>query len=531
MKKAVLSAFLFLLFSNFVVGGVIEVITVPENASVYVNGEYYNQSPCNITIREEWAWTHKILTIQVNKEGYLPQNKSVFIPTTEYVQKIIFYLVTMNGTLEIVSNPAGAFVKVVGEREFNGTTPLEISLKPGNYTVTVALKDYFPNSTRVEILPNKTKTLRISLVPINGTLVITSEPVNASVYVNGTLRGMTPLNLSLRPGEYVINVTKDKSWNSTTIRVMPNRTHTVHLKIPKKGLPFVLIVGILFLLAGGGMGVYFMKLKKGGNGRFGSQKQVKIPESVFSNEAKPSIIMKSNDGRAFGISHIGRRENNEDNLLILNLPDAYLLAVADGLGGHSAGEVASQIAVDTLKEVFEREYRNGVSEEDVKEFLKKAYKLAHERIKKNAVGEKKGMGTTLVTAFVRDGKAIVANTGDSRAYLIRNGKIVARTKDHSLVQEMLDKGEITEEEARRHPMRNIITKALGIDFGVDLHGWELKPGDIILLSSDGLHDYVDEEEIVGIASQGKNAEEIARGLIEEALPVTRDNVTVVVLRV
>ena len=233
---------------------------------------------------------------------------------------------------------------------------------------------------------------------------------------------------------------------------------------------------------------------------------------------------------AYGVSHVGNRENNEDNLLILKLPDAYLLAVTDGLGGHNAGEVASQIAVDTLKEVFEREYSKGMSEEKVKALLRKAHELAHERIKKNAVGEREGMGTTLVTAFVRNGKAIVVNTGDSRAYLIRNGKIMARTKDHSLVQELLDKGEITEEEAKRHPMRNIITKALGIDFSVDFYEWELEEGDVLLLSSDGLHDYVDESEIVEIASKGKSVEEIVKRLIEEALPVTKDNVTIIVLR-
>jgi len=236
-------------------------------------------------------------------------------------------------------------------------------------------------------------------------------------------------------------------------------------------------------------------------------------------------------GRAFGISHVGARGNNEDNLLVMKLPDGHLLAVADGLGGHKAGEVASSMAVDTLKGVFGEEYQKNMDGTEVKALLKKAYSSAHKRIKENATGEREGMSTTLVSAFVRDGTAIIANTGDSRAYLIRGGKIAARTKDHSLVQELLDEGEITAEEAKRHPMRNIITKALGIDFGVDLYEWELKPGDVLLLSSDGLHDYVDEEKIVEVASEGRNAEEIARKLIEEALPVTRDNVTVVVFRV
>ncbi|NJE60195.1 protein phosphatase 2C domain-containing protein [Thermococcus sp. 21S7] len=231
-----------------------------------------------------------------------------------------------------------------------------------------------------------------------------------------------------------------------------------------------------------------------------------------------------------GISHVGGRFNNEDSFLILRLPDACILAVADGLGGHSAGEVASKIAVDALKETFSGEYEAGIPVYLVRILLKKAYELAHSRILEDAVGEKEGMGTTLVTAFIRGRETVIANTGDSRAYLIRNGSIAARTKDNSLVQELVDKGEITPEEARRHPMRNIVTRALGIKFGVDFYGWELKPGDVLLLSSDGLHDYVDEERIVEIASSGRTPEEIAKKLIEVALPITRDNVTVVVLK-
>ena len=167
--------------------------------------------------------------------------------------------------------------------------------------------------------------------------------------------------------------------------------------------------------------------------------------------------------------------------------------------------------------------------EEVKTLLRKAYELAHEHIKENATDDRKGMSTTLVSAFVRGNEALVANTGDSRAYLIRDEKIVFRTKDHSLVQQLLDEGSITEEEAKKHPMKNIITKALGIDFGVDLYEWKLKRGDVLLLSSDGLHNYVKESKILEIASRGK-LEEIAEKLIEEALKVTKDNVTVMVFK-
>lgn len=236
------------------------------------------------------------------------------------------------------------------------------------------------------------------------------------------------------------------------------------------------------------------------------------------------------DGIVWGISHSGGRGENEDAFLILPLGDAYLLAVADGLGGHNAGEVASQIAIDTLRDVFRREYKEGMDYGKVKSLLEKAYWLAHGHIKENATGKRKRMGTTIVTVFVRGKKALVANTGDSRAYLIRKGKIVGRTRDHSLVQELLERGIIAEEEARRHPMRHVVTKALGLDFGVDIYEWELEEGDVLLLSSDGLHDYVPEDRIVRMASEGKSTEDVARKLIEEALPVTRDNVTVVIWR-
>ncbi|WP_010476894.1 PP2C family protein-serine/threonine phosphatase [Thermococcus zilligii] len=342
----------------------------------------------------------------------------------------------------------------------------------------------------------------------------------AGVYVNGFHTGGTPMSPNLPPG---ITVELESLPGKLTINSPPvNLTATVtgmdvskncttpcspSLPAGKWSKTHLLVT--LALLALGGAGAY-VYMRKGGKDMTGTENAVEVKA-----------------GRAFGVSHVGNRENNEDNLLVMELPDGYLLAVADGLGGHNAGEVASQMAVDTLREVFGM-YRRGMGDEEVRELLRKAHELAHGRIKENAVGEKTGMGTTLVTAFVRNGKAIVANTGDSRAHLIRDGKIAARTKDHSLVQELLDRGEITGDEARRHPMRNIITKALGIDFGVDLYEWGLKKGDVLLLSSDGLHDYVDEGRIIEIASRGKNAEEIARRLIEEALPVTKDNVTVVV---
>ncbi len=245
-------------------------------------------------------------------------------------------------------------------------------------------------------------------------------------------------------------------------------------------------------------------------------------------EDEPEGYSYAGDEVAFGMSHVGARENNEDSMLVLRLPDAYLLAVADGLGGHKAGEVASQMAIDTLRETFEREYTEEMKESDVARLLKSTHEIIHGRIEGAAIGERAGMGTTLTSAFVRGERALISNTGDSRAWLIRKGSMIKRTRDHSLVQELVDKGEITEEEAKRHPLRNIVTKALGIELGVDLYDWGLESGDVLLLSTDGLHDYVEEETIASIVSKFKTPQEITIELIAAALPFTRDNVTVVV---
>ncbi|HIQ32733.1 MAG TPA: serine/threonine-protein phosphatase [Methanothermococcus okinawensis] len=235
--------------------------------------------------------------------------------------------------------------------------------------------------------------------------------------------------------------------------------------------------------------------------------------------------------KAYGISHRGGRAHNEDYILVKKIKDAYLLAVADGIGGHNAGEVASKMAVDTLEEFMRERYREDLSIEEVANLLEEAYKLAHERIKENAIGEREGMGTTLVSALVKGNRCVVANCGDSRGYLIRKGKVVQRTKDHSFVQSLIDMDLISEEEAMFHPMKNILTAALGLDeLLVDTYTWDLKEGDVILLSSDGLHDYVEKEEILKVVNMYESPKEIAEKLLDIALEKTEDNVSIVVYR-
>lgn len=444
---------------------------------------------------------------------------------------VVAKVATLNGTLTINSTPSGAVVQI--NNTYKGETPLTLTLKPGTYNITVSTED-LANSTLITLKPNEKKTLQVTLTPTSGNLFINSTPVNASVYINGRFAGFTPLGKSLPAGTYVINVTK-KSYeaNCTTVTIVPGKEQKVSLilKPVHESFRFPWAVLLLIFATLGGAGYYLFKSRAK---RFSERSEKgKIctfdgTEESFkpSGEKSPEIIKVD---KACGVSHVGARDKNEDNLLIERLSDAYLLAVADGVGGHRAGEVASKIAVDTLKDVFAEGYKRGMSTDKIKTLLMNAYERAHERIKSEAIGKREGMGTTLVSAFVRKGKVIAANTGDSRAYLMRGGKILKRTRDHSLVQQLLDEGTIGEEEVKNHPMRNVITKALGIDFGVDFYEWELEKGDVLLLSSDGLHDYVDESKMVEI-SLADSAGEVLERMMGEALKVTKDNVTIAVFK-
>lgn len=256
---------------------------------------------------------------------------------------------------------------------------------------------------------------------------------------------------------------------------------------------------------------------------------IEIPR-IEPNDFNNDIIIFEEDN-SYGISHKGNRANNEDNILIKKMDDIYLLAVADGVGGHNAGEVASKITIDTLQEIVEDKYNQNLSIEEIKQLLRDAYETAHNKIKAEAVGDREGMATTLITAIIKGDKAIVANCGDSRAYLIRNNKIIEKTKDHSLVQVLIDEGHITEEEALNHPMKNILTHALGTDdFKVDIYEWNLKEGDVILLSSDGLHDYIKKEEILEVIKNKDNPKDIVNELLRTALEKTKDNVSIIVYK-
>jgi serine/threonine protein phosphatase PrpC len=228
---------------------------------------------------------------------------------------------------------------------------------------------------------------------------------------------------------------------------------------------------------------------------------------------------------------VGRvRTNNEDSLLV----EPPLFAVADGVGGHAAGEVASAIAVATLKAAFalgpEHASRDGLAD---------AVRQANEAIYARAAQDPnlRGMGTTLTAiALVHEEEDVLAvvNVGDSRAYRLRDGELEQITDDHSLVEELVRAGQITPAEASVHPQRNIVTRALGLlpDVEVDCFGILPYAGDRFVLASDGLTDEVDDRGIASILRRIADPEEAARELVDTAKDHGgRDNVTVVVVDV
>ncbi len=220
-------------------------------------------------------------------------------------------------------------------------------------------------------------------------------------------------------------------------------------------------------------------------------------------------------------SDIGRvREGNEDSLLV----EEPLFAVADGMGGHRGGEVASRVALETIQRLFEE--RTGTLAEQVE----RANRAVFERSQLDR--EVAGMGTTLTAALFEGTHVRVAHVGDSRAYLFRGARLRRLTEDHTLVHRMVEEGEITETEAETHPHRSILTRALGVDpaVRVDEAVVEVGGGDRLLLCTDGLTGMLPEARIRDILGQIADPQEAADRLVNEANAAGGvDNITVVIL--
>lgn len=235
----------------------------------------------------------------------------------------------------------------------------------------------------------------------------------------------------------------------------------------------------------------------------------------------------------FGLSNKGKvRGNNED---FFHIPqeknDIKLFVVADGMGGENAGEVASCLAVSSIathvKENFEQI-------EDIPLLLRQAISNANKTVFETSKTDKsyRSMGTTVVCAIIKDELAYVANVGDSRCYIVTENNIQQISIDHSFVQEMIDKGLLTVDEAQNHPNKNLITRAIGVErfVNADVFCTPFKKGDKLLLASDGLTGMINAERISSIINSSNSCKETVKQLIDSANEAGgKDNITAILI--
>lgn len=229
------------------------------------------------------------------------------------------------------------------------------------------------------------------------------------------------------------------------------------------------------------------------------------------------------------ITHKGLvRHNNEDRSLVRTFEDgSVLLAVADGMGGHAAGEVAAGLAVECLKN-FDPHAQGPA--EGFLDSVEEAQKSILEASRADA--SLQGMGTTLTAVLVIGPTAYWAQVGDSRLYLFRRGVLEQKTEDHTIPGMLLKKGEISKEEARLHPYSNVLTRCLGCErFKPDTSLFAIHEGDLVLLSSDGLHDLIPDEEIAAVLGAENGLREKLEQMVAKCLQKGgKDNITAILAR-
>ena len=237
----------------------------------------------------------------------------------------------------------------------------------------------------------------------------------------------------------------------------------------------------------------------------------------------------------YGMTDVGNvREQNQDYFLTLPLPNAMAAVLCDGMGGAKSGNIASKLAAEVFLEEIRRSYRENLEPEMVNFMLETAVGLANTAVYENSKlsDDMFGMGTTLVGVLLHDKTLYVVNVGDSRAYMIDPDKIKQITVDHSLVELMVQRGEISREEARTFPGRNVITRAVGTERYVraDLFRKPLYAGDNILLCSDGLSNMLADQELLFEVVHGAAKKDCCRRLIEIAKSRgAPDNITVMLI--
>jgi len=229
---------------------------------------------------------------------------------------------------------------------------------------------------------------------------------------------------------------------------------------------------------------------------------------------------------AYGVTHTGRRKTNEDAMLVD--VELGLFVVADGMGGHNAGEVASTIAVSTLRDFFATQAPR------TEHALADGLALANDQVlAASGRPEYAGMGTTVVAACVTDDQVLFGNVGDSRIYLWRDGRLTQLTQDDSWVSRVLGEAALSEDDVQRHPMRHVLTKVVGLraDMEPSIGANTFGPGDALLLCSDGLHGSVPDPAIAEMLVASESPEATARQLVDQALSRgATDNITVILVR-
>lgn len=230
-----------------------------------------------------------------------------------------------------------------------------------------------------------------------------------------------------------------------------------------------------------------------------------------------------------------KRNNNEDCLFVM--PECKTYIVADGVGGHNSGEIASRTAVSSIAEYIKANPFEMIQDEErLKRYFLNCLRLVNQKIYDLSYNEPehKGMATTLVMICIKDGKAYLVNVGDSRAYIVRNGSMSQITEDHTYVNELLKNGTITKEEAAVHPQKNMIMRALGgeKDIFPDFYQIEIQSKDTFILCTDGLYSEVSDDEICQLAHAATTMSSLSSKLVKIANENGgNDNITVVCLKI
>src|ERR671924_2338044 len=231
-------------------------------------------------------------------------------------------------------------------------------------------------------------------------------------------------------------------------------------------------------------------------------------------------------GRTVALTDTGRKRRHNEDVYVVDPP---IFAIADGMGGANAGEVAAGLAADALREAEEE----GRGEEAVVTLIQEANRRVYQRATEDAAAS--GMGTTMTVALLEDGRVRIGHVGDSRAYLIRDGELVQLTDDHSLVGELVRSGKLTPEDAESHPQRSVITRALGTDPDVDVDTItvETRAGDLFLLCSDGLYSMVGNDRILELVERNRSDLDVAAKALVAAANKGGgdDNITVVAFEI